>query len=326
MINTIIKKFGRKIINICTLSPIIKRTKWYMNLFADYNHQIFPGNIWYREHEERNYDLVNLGSSSGKWAFDYSNSGIKAMNWAVQPQTLIEDYNILRHYHSILRKKGYVLITIMPFTGINKATGIYDAIKYVNLDYQGEAIQPHLYKKAVRYAKFPILFGKPAILSLIKYLLHKESSTDKSSLWRVDHNPMNIEQLDADGKKWIELWKKQFSISDLETYLSPDNIQGRKYRITLMREMIDFCLEREYIPVWIIPPVTIHLSQHLSEKFQENYIYSFLREVNRDVKLLDYSKDTTFTHNDDLYFNSFFLNQKGAKMFTNKVLNDLNLI
>lgn len=299
---------------------ILYRTQWYRNMFVDPDHEIYPDNTWYRNHDERNYDIVNLGSSGGKWAFDYSDTGIKGMNWAQQPQTLLEDYNILRHYHSILRKGGYVLITIMPFSGLNKTTGIMDAIKYCNIDCQGEPIQPYMYKEACRYAKYPILFGITAVKAFIKYLLGKESRIE---LTKATSNPMAPAQLEVDARKWIDGWKKQFLIDNFETPLTPNNLKGRQFRISLMRELIDFCIERSYHPVYVIPPITEHLAQFYTPKFEETYIYSFLKDINRDILTLDYSKERELME-DSLYFNSFFLNLRGRKLFTKRVLKDLN--
>ena len=307
---------------ILTGCKILKKTQWYRNMLVDPDHEIYPDNTWYRTHDERNFDIVNLGSSGGKWAFDYSDLDLKAMNWAQQPQTLLEDYNLLRHYHSILRKGGYVIITIMPFTGLDKETGLLDAFKYVNLDCQGEPIQPHMYNEACRYAKYPILFKKKAIKALIRYLLGKESNADKYAYTKVVHNPMSYRQLDEDAKRWIDGWKRQFGIDDFDAPLTTQNQVGRKFRINLMRELIDFCLERGYKPVYVIPPVTSHLSCYYSQQFESTYVYGFLKEVNREIPLLDYSKDERFK-DDDLFFNSFFLHSKGRKMFTLRVIQEL---
>ena len=307
---------------ILTGCKILKKTQWYRNMLVDPDHEIYPDNTWYRTHDERNFDIVNLGSSGGKWAFDYSDLDLKAMNWAQQPQTLLEDYNLLRHYHSILRKGGYVIITIMPFTGLNKETGLLDAFKYVNLDCQGEPIQPHMYNEACRYAKYPILFKKKAIKALIRFLLGKESNADKYAYTKVVHNPMSHRQLDEDAKRWIDGWNRQFGRDDFDAPLTTQNREGLKFRINLMRELIDFCLERGYKPVYVIPPVTSHLSCYYTQQFESTYVYGFLKEVNREIPLLDYSKDKTFK-DDDLYFNSFFLNSKGRKMFTLRVIQDL---
>lgn len=155
------------------LNRTIKKTEWYKNLNVDPDHTIFPDNTWYREHDERNYDVVNLGSSSGKWAFNYSIEPIKGMNWAIQPQTLVDDFKILKNFHSILKNEGYVLITIMPFTGLNKKTGLMDTYKYLGtLDYT--LIDPKFSNEAYKYRSFPFLFGKRALKEAARYLLGKD--------------------------------------------------------------------------------------------------------------------------------------------------------
>lgn len=294
-------------------------------MFVDMNHELYPDNYWYRKYDERNFDLVNLGSSSAKWAFDFSEFDIKAMNWAQQPQTLLEDYNLLRHFHSILKQGGFVLIAIMPFTSLNKSTGLMDAIKYVKFNLHGEPIQPYMFNKAQLYANYPILFKKQAIKALIKYFLGRDKKIGECPETQLDLNPMSKEELERDAKRWIDGWKRQFGISDFEAPLTKENEEGRAYRIKLMQRLIDFCTERGYKPVYIILPVTEYLAKYFTPKFEETYIYSYLKEVNRDVLTLDYSKDKEFRFNDDLFFNSFFLNKKGRKLFTRRVLKDLKI-
>lgn len=312
--------FGIKLFN-----KVIRKTSWYQSMFVDPNHEIFPDNTWYRKHDERNYDIVNLGSSGGKWAFDYSDTGVKGMNWAIQPQTLYEDYELLRHYHSILRKGGYVIITIMPFTGLNKKTGMMDAMKYVNFDIQGEPIQPYMFEMAQLYAHHPILFKKPAIKAFIKYLLDRDKPIVKSPTSQFDYNPMDEEQLKADAAMWVNGWKHQFAISDFDAPLTEENRKGREYRINLMRELIDFCTARGYHPVYVIPPVTQYLDSYFTPKFKETYYYSYLKAVDRPVPLLDYSANKDLMSS-TLYFNSFFLNLRGRRLFTKQVLKDLGLM
>lgn len=319
-------KFKDRLLRFCTGCNLIEKTNWYKSKFIDINHETYPDNIWYRKHDERNFDVVNLGSSGGKWAFDYSSLDVKAMNWAQQPQTLLEDYNLLRHFHSILKKDGYVLITIMPFTGLNKKTGLMDAMKYVKFDIQGEPIQPYMFKEAQRYATYPILFKKPAVKALIKYLLGKDKKVGVPTETQLDYNPMTHAELEADAKRWIDGWKRQFGISDFDAPLTKENEEGRAYRIKLMQTLIDFCTERGYKPVYVIPPVTEHLAKYYTPKFEETYIYCYLQAVNREVLTLDYSKDDDFRKNDNLFFNSFFLNKQGRLIFTRRVLKDLGLI
>ena len=320
----LVKRTLISIFKVCTGCTLLYKTNWYKSFFVGVDHETYPDNVWYRRHEERNFDVVNLGSSGGKWAFDYTDAGVKGMNWAQQPQTLLEDFNLLRHYHSILRKNGYVLIVIMPFTGLNKLTGLRDAMKYLKLETQGQAIQPFMVQEARRYAEYPIFFGKPAIKALIRYLIGRDMPYD-NNIVTLENNPMPDEDLEKDATRWMEGWKHQFSISDFESPLTVKNQQGREYRIELMRKLIDFCLERDYQPVYVIPPVTEYLAKKYTPKFRQLYIYDYLKQVERNVKLLDYSENTKLMDK-ELYFNSFFMNRRGAKVFTNIVLKDLELI
>lgn len=312
------------IVVIFVFNHCIKRSVWFNSLFVGTDGETYPDKYWYRKHNERNFDLVNLGSSGAKWAFDYSGLDIKAMNWAQQPQTLLEDFNLLRNYHSILKKGGIVLITIMPFTGLNKSTGVRDAMKYLKIDVH-EPIQPHELHKAQRYAQYPILMGKQAIKAGLKHALGKERPLDVSKTVNAEKNPMSTDELGKDALRWVNGWKKQFSITDFENPLTKENQKGRDCRIKLMQSLVDFCLERGYKPVYVIPPVTKHLSKYYTKKFEDTYIYGFLMSVDRDVLLLDYSKEESFG-DDNLYFNSFFLNKKGRKVFTERVLKDAGVM
>ncbi len=304
------------------IDKMIKKTLWYRNFFVDFDHKIYPDDCWRCECFERDFDLVNLGSSSAKYAFKYEGLGIKAMNWAQQPQTLTEDFILLKSFHSILRRKGIVLITIMPFTGINKPVTAQGLMRYIpNLQSEVLNDQP-LKLEAYRLYNYPLIMWRSAIKTFVRYLLRKNKKV--SSKPQVLQN-MNFEELEMDARRWMCAWKSQFNILDYDAPLTKENEEGRKVRVKLMQEIIDFCTKHEYIPVYVIPPVTQHLQKHFTSQFVKTYITSYLEEVNRDVQLLDYSKSIEL-QDASLYFNSFFLNEQGAKIFTKRVLSDLNLI
>lgn len=315
----------RRITKKClpVLSSPVKASLWYRNLFVDYNHTIYPDNVWYREHDDRNFDIVSLGSSSGKWAYDWNTVGVKGMNWAQQPQTLIDDFRLLKNFHSILKKNGTVIITIMPFTGLNKVTGVMDTFKYLETLYWDVVKDMPCLEEAQRLRSYPILFGKPAIKAAVRHILGREKSVRD---WRLDaeENPMTQEELERDAQGWMAGWAKQFGIKDFDGELTPQNREGRKVRINLMRDMVDFCLERAYRPVYVIPPVTTSLLRRYSEGFRQRYFYDFLDEIGRDIKLFDYLDEREFLDN-DLYFNSFFLNKHGRELFTRRVLRDVGI-
>lgn len=299
------------------INKVLLKSNWYKNLFVDFNHTLYPDNTWYRNHDERNFDIVNLGSNCAKYAFDYSVSSIKAMNWSSGSQTLIDDFKIVKNFHSILKDGGTVLITIMPFTSINKKVGFIDSFKFcATLD--STLIDVKYRRKCFLCSQFPILLGKKALKAFIKVLIGRDSLFNNNQR-QSEKNPMTENQLQEDAKIWIDGWKNQFGISDLSAPLTEDKQKGRQVRIEVMRNLIDFCKERGYKPVYVIPPVTKYLAEYFTPDFKKIYISDFLKQVDREVLLLDYSEDKKLMDK-DLYFNSYFLNQTGAKLFTKHVL------
>ena len=301
---------------------MLLKSEWYRNMLVDYEHKVFPDNVWYRAHDERNFDLVNLGSSSPVYAFNYEGYNVKAMNWARQPQTLLDDIRLFKNFHSILKEGGYVLISIMPFTSINKQTGLLDVVRY-SRTLADVLLDEQYRRRAILLGKYPIFMGKRALKELIKVVICRTQSSEK---WQQsDNNPMSESQLRLDAMNWDKNWREQFNIRDYNDPLTKKNAQGRQVRIKAMRELIDFCKERSYKPVYVILPMTKQLRNYLNDEFMDKYVYEYLKQVARDVPVLDYLKDEELAGS-EWYANAYFLNKKGAKKFTSKVLENLNEI
>ncbi len=295
-----------------------KKTNWYQNTLLDPSN--YPNNEWYRIHEERNYDIVNVGSSSALYAFDYSQSPVKAFNWALQPQSMEYSYKLLLNFHSILRPKGIILIPLGPFSGLSlsgkwaqTANDKYFGILYPELIDNYEAVS--------KRRNYP-LFSSPliAIKRLLKDIPAKPATLhERRALYQTN-------QYAKDAKRWIQIWKNEFGIKDLDSELTPDNKEGMKHRIALLHEMIEFCLERDLKPVIVNPPVHSELNKYFSSTFKQHYIYQFVEKANTDkIPFIDYMDSPDFV-DDSLFTNSFFLSKKGALLFTDKVLKKLNLV
>lgn len=300
------------------LNRQVKKTNWYKNTLLDPSN--YPNNEWYRTHEERNYDVVNVGSSSALYAFDYSQSPVKAFNWALQPQSMEYSYNLLKNFHSILRPKGIILIPLGPFSGLS----VFDKWAQTANDKYFGILYPELidnYEEVSKRRNYP-LFTSPlvAIKRLLKDVSAKPATLqERRALHQTD-------QFAADAKRWIQLWKKEFNILDLDSELSPENKEGMEHRIALLHEMIEFCLERDLKPVIVNPPVHPELNKYFSSDFKQHYIFQFVEQANTsNVPFFDYMDSADFT-DDSLFTNSFFLSKKGAMLFTAKVLGKLNLI
>ena len=296
------------------LNRLVKKTNWYRNVIPDESN--YPDNEWYRSHLERNFDVVNVGSSSAVFAFDYTGLNVKAFNWAMQPQSLEYSFKILKMYFSILGQKGIVLIPFSPFSGLS-VTGKWAETAndryYAILD----STLVDDYESVKRRRNYP-LFTQPrtALKRLVKDVPRHVCGTRIKSC----HTEEEFRQ---DAERWMEIWKKEFNIENLSAPLSDENKKGAESRRQSLSEMIDFCLERELRPVLVLPPMHPALSNLFTKEFKENYIYSFLRRTNtRNILFLDYFDDKRFVSAED-YDNSFFLSQEGARRFTRIVLEDV---
>jgi hypothetical protein len=263
-----------------------------------------------------------LGSNSGKYAFSYEETGLKGENWALGPQTLTYDFRVLKNYYSYLKEGATILIPICPFSGCIK-------------DFKDDMVNHKYYsflhpililnysqstrEKVMRFVNTPFQFSPlKAIIRLIKDV---PAVNDMLSL-----NSMDKASFERDANKFVNNWKQQFFISDLDAPVLDQNQKCIAYNTNLLTEMISFCLERNLKPVIVVPPVTKALSSKLSETFRENYLYSFIGSANtKQMPFLNYFDDERFA-NPDLYLNSFFLNKKGRELFTKTILNDLHLI
>ena len=85
------------IVGLIILNALYKRTNTFQNQFIDIVK-------FQRLKDDERFDIINLGSNHPKFAFDYAESGIKGMNWAIGPQTFMFDFIILKKYKSILKK------------------------------------------------------------------------------------------------------------------------------------------------------------------------------------------------------------------------------
>lgn len=292
----------------------VKNTNWYKNINLSINN--YPTNDWYRQHLERNFDVINLGSSSALYAFNYSDLDVKSFNWALQPQSMEYSFKILKKYFSILKKHGVVLIPFSPFSALSvegKWSSYLNDRYYNILDIEDIDDYENVFKRR----NYPLFTNtKAAIKSLIK---------DQKTFNRLSRYNNEID-FEKDAENWINGWKKEFLIDDLNDNISNINLIGFNKRKVLVDEMIRFCRERDLIPVIVIPPLHRSLYNKLTPTFRKKYIYDFIHELDsKNVLILDYMSDKLF-YDDINFYNSFFLSEIGSRLFTDKVLKDCGVI
>lgn len=300
---------------IYLLNETVKKTSGYKATIPDTS--AYPTNEWYRNHLERNFDIINIGSSSAKCAFNYEGLPIKAFNWGERPQSLENGFKILKTYFSILKRDGIVLIPLGPLSGLD-VEGKWGAKandKYYYL--LPPALIDNYFSIAMR-RKYPIVFNP---VDSAKYLIKQAIRRTK------ENNGQHMEDtFQDDSEKWIKSWMEEFSIDSFDAPISETNKTGQNKRIALLEQIIAFCIERNLRPAILIPPIHKSLAEKFPPAFRENYIYNFVHNANKqNVPFFNYIDDERF--DDEKYFrNSFLLNEEGAKKFTKIVLNDINLL
>lgn len=312
------------VFGVCFLmaNKLVKKTNWWKNQYLATEQ--FVSNSGYRDNIIRNYDIVNLGSNPAHFAFFYED--VKGQSWATGSQGQDMDFEVLKYFHSYLRAGGTVIIPIMPFTAISpylKSQPNYWGLAYYSkfakiLDGAQTRVLPYG-EKLLKYLKYPLLYNKKAV----RYILR---DVKPDTRYQITEQPLMRLDLEQNAKKWINGWLMEFNLRHL---LDVKDERWTKYydeAITLNKQMVDYCLERGLKPVFLCVPMTRHLSSLFPEEFSKFMVKVFVEKANeRNIPFLDYTCDAQF-QDDNLYFDSFFLNLRGRKLFTRRVLKDLGLI
>jgi hypothetical protein len=313
MIKKVLNKLKRIIHRL-----IVEENVYYKTMFKDCS------KFW--NHKQFNLQVVNMGSNSALYGFDYEGTGVLGANWAMSPQSLHQDLAILKTYFSFVRPRGTILVPLCPYSSCLKNYKDTEELKYYTVVHPGAMwknnenevkqaffLKDHPYKAA----------RKEMIKGLCKTL--KRALLKRKHPSTLNHQPMNADQLKEDAKSFIDGWKRQFKIDDMNAPCPPHILEGRKQRVASLKELLQFCRDRELEYYVVLPPVTQYLSSYFTDKFKKNYIISFLEECGLEPnRFLNYLDDPAL-QDESFYFNSFFLNQKGRKLFTQRVLKDSHL-
>lgn len=289
------------------LNALIRRSQWM-------NEDMFPDCSKFWNHNKFNIEVVNLGSLSAKYGFNYDSNSAASANWAMKSQSFVGDYAILSNYCSYIKEGATVIIPICPFSFLgggnldlsDKYYTIVRPISIPNASLQRRNAVLDIYKNPVKYVPFY------SILASIKHIFFRQKKV------KVDFEK-NADQL-------IDAWKKEFTIYDLSYPLSLVNLDRYCDSVAALKKLLLFCQSHNYKAIIVFPPITNHLSKKFNEKVRCNYIDNFVKESNiTNVPFLNYI-DHVELSKDEYYKNSFVLNEKGARLFTDIVMDDISRI
>ena len=274
-----------------------------------------------------NLDVVNLGSNTGLYGFRYDGLPVKAANWALGPQSLNQDLMILKTYSSFIRPRGAILAPLCPYSSCAKNYTGTEWLKYYTFIHPGVIEDFSLAQQRLAYAwkNHPFRQAFRPMLRGVGQAIKRRVMGAKDLLG-IDYQPLSDDTLERDAQGFIDGWKRQFRIDDMDAPLPAHILEGRKKRVATLKELIAFCRDREFKLYLVLPPVTPALLKRFSPTFRENYIYSFAKECGATPDmLLDYLDDAEL-NNSEFFVNSLFLNKRGAQLFTKRVLEDIGLI
>lgn len=257
-----------------------------------------------------NLEIVNTGSNHAYYGFNYGSR--KCFNFASGAQSLNYDYKILKQYSNNLNGGCKVLIVLAPlsFGFVDYKDDSSNSRYYFFMD--KDKILNYSRLKKFLYVDMPILRSWK---NFIRIFLRKK---EIKSIINTPNNAENEALLRING------WKKQFNLKNLLDKKSASYLKDEFENVkTILLDMIEFSLEHNWRPIIITPPASVFLTKKISDEFMKEVLYDNIRFLkDKRIPILDYWKDDRL--NDyKLYINSDFLNEKGSKLFTEIVLEDI---
>ena len=296
------------IVIIIWLNVLYKHTNHYKEGLSDV--------LKFKKPISQNVEIAVIGSNHPKYAFDFQETDIRGVNWAIGPEAFEYDYVILKKNVSKLADGATVVMPICLFSFfLYRFDNTNTYLKYYHILNKEEF--PHYSVLGKVKSIFPLLFYP----KLIRYIF--KDIQPSNSLF-VGYNPKGTEEeLNKDADNWIRGWEKQFNISLNEISLSDKNKCDIQENIQILKDMIEFCLSKKLKPVIAILPVTNYLYSKFTSEFVEKHILAYIVEANEaKVPVKNYLTDERFTDS-SLYINSFFFNTRGRKKFTKQFVEDL---
>lgn len=290
----------------------LRQSNWY--------HSLFP-HLYEYERLSRNADVICIGSTPAKNAIDFIGiEGVSGYNLAVCPETIFYDFQVLKNYHSYLKKGGTILFVLCPFTFLKDFyRNEFGSESYLNIRYY-----PILHRAMID--TFDInLYNKYVLNPLsISWKAKVRSIIDSKSVVPIyESNNETPEQSSSRCKNRLSTWMREFDMTDLDPRHIPEQTENAiKGNIRIFQEMKEFIEERGYKAHIIIPPFPKEMVDLIPRDLVEHNLFKPVSQTGIP-SINFYGKEGWLDR--DLFYHGFLLNNRGRKLLTQDVLSRITL-
>jgi len=243
-------------------------------------------------------EIVNLGSTFSKSGFDYQYFGKKGFNFAVAPQPLKVDREVLEKYQDHIRGGAVVVVVVVCPFGFSL--------------YEYEKIKKPIFCRCASRLKSLLkkMIGEERIQ---RYRQHGQASLSVSELSHIN------------ACRRVDAWKTEFSLANTTVQKPTPELQETfKKTAGELAKILDLCRKRHFRPIIINMPAAKEEYGQFSDEFIKLFYDDNIKKVDTSgVPVVDYFRDPRF---DDaaLYENyADCLNDKGRRLFAEVLIEDL---
>lgn len=289
---------------------IVKKSYWY-------NEVIFKDcrKFWNLNPGDK-FDVINLGSSSGTYDFDYRGLDVKGMSWAIAPQSTIGDFIILKQFRPYLKDNGIVLYPLCPFTAISGGIDYLEDRCYSFLNFENVPDASY-----IRMSK--VLFQKNYPLST--YPVFELLRAAKHFILGSKPPVLTEEQLKTEAARMMDRWMKQFNIKNMDDEIIKYHQDVFDKTIVRLNEIVEYCAKEHLKLFLIIPPVYHTLAEWFTPNSKRQLFDMIVSDaVRKGIPFLNFMEEHSFTNDRTLFRSSYYFNEKGAQKFTKFILDKIN--
>lgn len=255
-----------------------------------------------------NLDLINLGTSHGKFAFEYTEQGIQGFNAALDSQDFYYDRQILSTVLPHLKKGAVVLIPVSYFSfSFNLADSPENFLSQNRKYYH--FLAPAQIKN---YASLEKLKTKIPVINAgekIRAIIRDEAPFGYE---KIEKNIFGQYRIDKAGQE-----RAEHHMTFIKKGIRPAYVQQ-------LGDLIIQCRQNGLQPLLVTTPFTDSYNKGFSPAFLARFYgeIASLTRITPSLLYLDYAQDARF-RDIDLFLDSDHLNRLGRKKFTAIILQDL---